>query len=94
MLHKKWPWYALEMCRETVQTDEIKALIDTCYQSYPNGCVANVQKGDVPARYQSLTTYLETVAGILDSIWTEQGLTFILPVSTFFSRGANHVRTG
>jgi len=26
----------------------------------------------------------ETVAGILDSIWTGQGLAFILPVSTFF----------
>src|SRR5712691_8939222 len=58
MLHKKWQWYALEMCRETVKTDEINTLINTCYQRYPNGFVANVQKGDVPARYQSLAMYL------------------------------------
>jgi hypothetical protein len=58
MLHKKWQWYALERCRETVQTDELKTLIDTCYQRYPHGFVANVQKGDVPARSQSLAMYL------------------------------------
>lgn len=58
MLHKKWQWYALEMGRETVKTDEINTLIDTCYQRYPNGFVANVPKGDVPARYQSLAMYL------------------------------------
>ena len=29
-----------------------------CYAKYPNGFVANVQKGDVPSRYQSLATYL------------------------------------
>jgi hypothetical protein len=58
MLHKKWQWYALEMCRETLKTDEMNALVDTCYTKYPNGFVANVQKGDVPARYQSLARYL------------------------------------
>ena len=58
MLHKKWQWYALEMCREAVKTDAIKTLIDTCYQRYPNGFVANVQKGEVPARYQSLARYV------------------------------------
>ncbi len=30
MLPKQWQWYALEMGRETVKTDEINALIDTC----------------------------------------------------------------
>jgi hypothetical protein len=58
ILHKKWQWYALEMCREAVKTDAIKTLIDTCYQRYPNGFVANVQKGEVPARYQSLARYV------------------------------------
>ncbi len=58
MLHKKWQWYALEMCRETLQSNEINALIDACYKRYPHGFVANVQRGDVPARYQSLATYL------------------------------------
>jgi len=58
MLHKKWQWYALEMCRETVKTDEMNALVETCYTKYPNGFVANVQQGDVPARSQSLARYL------------------------------------
>jgi Putative transposase len=58
MLHKKWQWYALEMCRETMRTDAIHQLVDACYKKYPNGFVANVQKGDVPSRYQSLATYL------------------------------------
>jgi hypothetical protein len=58
MLHKKWQWYALEMCREALHTDEIDRLVHACYAKYPNGFVANVQKGDVPSRYQSLATYL------------------------------------
>src|SRR5213594_4296910 len=58
MLHKKWQWYALEMCREALQTNEMDRLVKTCYAKYPNGFVANVQKGDVPSRYQSLARYL------------------------------------
>lgn len=58
MLHKKWQWYALEMCREALPTDAIDRLVKACYAKYPNGFVANVQKGDVPSRYQSLATYL------------------------------------
>src|SRR5467141_5405335 len=58
MLHKKWQWYALEMCREALKTDAMARLVKACYDKYPNGFVANVQKGDVPARYQSLATYL------------------------------------
>jgi hypothetical protein len=58
MLHKKWQWYALEMCRETLKTEEMHALVDTCYTKYPNGFVANVQKGEVPSHYQSLARYL------------------------------------
>jgi Putative transposase len=58
MLRKKWQWSLLTMLRQTVQTDEIDRLVDACYQRYPNGFVTNVQKGDVPTRYQSLATYL------------------------------------
>ena len=57
MLHK-WQWHALEMVRETFGTPEIDRVVDACYETYPNGFVANVQKGDVPSRYQSLATYL------------------------------------
>jgi hypothetical protein len=58
MLHKKWQWYVLEMCREALKTDAMTRLVQACYAKYPNGFVANVQKGDVPSRYQSLATYL------------------------------------
>ena len=43
---------------------------------------------------EELVEYWETVAEILDLIWTGQVIAFILPVPSFFSRGANDVRTG
>lgn len=58
MLRKKWQWYLLTMLRQTLKTREINRLVDTCYRRYPNGFVANVQKGDVPSRYESLARYL------------------------------------
>jgi hypothetical protein len=58
MLHKKWQWHVLEMVRKTLGTAEIDRVVDACYKTYPNGFVANVQKGDVPSRYQSFATYL------------------------------------
>jgi hypothetical protein len=57
VLHKKWQWYLLEMLREQLDTDEIDRLVDYCYKRYPKGFVANVQTGDVPARYKSLAKY-------------------------------------
>src|SRR6266511_4110379 len=36
----------------------------------------------------------DTVAEILNSIWTVQVIVFILPVLTFFPRRAKYVRTG
>jgi hypothetical protein len=58
MLRKKWQWHLLTMLRQTLQTKEINRLVDACYTRYREGFVTNVQKGDVPARYQSLATYL------------------------------------
>jgi len=58
MLRKKWQWYLLTMLRETLKTKEINRLVDACFTRYPNGFVTNVQKGDVPARYESLARYL------------------------------------
>ena len=58
MLHKKGPWDALEMGREALKTNERDELVPACYAQYPHGFVANVQKGDVPSRYQSLARYL------------------------------------
>jgi Putative transposase/Transposase zinc-binding domain len=58
LLREKWQWHLLTMLRQTVQTDALRKLVDACYRQYPNGFVTNVQKGDVPSRYQSLATYL------------------------------------
>ena len=58
MLRKQWQWHLLTMLRQTVKTKEIHRLVDACYTRYREGFVTNVQKGDVPARYQSLATYL------------------------------------
>jgi hypothetical protein len=58
LLRKKWQWHLLTMLRQTVKTPEIRRLVDTCYTRYRAGFVTNVQKGDVPTRYQSLARYL------------------------------------
>src|SRR5499433_957773 len=58
MLRKKWQWHLLTMLRQTVKTSEIRRLVATCYTRYREGFVTHVQKGDVPARYQSLARYL------------------------------------
>jgi len=58
MLRKKWQWYVLTMLRHTVKTKEMDRLVDLCYTRYQNGFVTNVQKGDVPSRYESLARYL------------------------------------
>ena len=60
MLRKKWQWHLLTMLRQTVKTNAINRLVDACYTRYREGFVTNVQKGDVPSRYQSLATYLAT----------------------------------
>src|SRR5262252_10487144 len=58
MLRKKWQWHLLTMLRQTVKTQELHRLVNTCYTKYRQGFVTNVQKGDVPSRYQSLARYL------------------------------------
>lgn len=58
MLRKKWQWHLLTMLRQTVKTQELHRLVNTCYTQYRQGFVTNVQKGDVPSRYQSLARYL------------------------------------
>jgi hypothetical protein len=51
------------MLRQTVQTPETRRLVDTCYTRYREGFVTKVQKGDVPARSQSLARYLAKYVG-------------------------------
>jgi Putative transposase/Transposase zinc-binding domain len=58
LLRRKWQWHLLTMLRQTLQTDAVNRLVDTCFTQYPNGLVTNVQKGQVPARYQSVARYV------------------------------------
>ncbi len=54
LLRRKWQWHLLSMVRQTLKTEAINQLVDTCFRKYPNGLVTNVQKGAVPSQYQSL----------------------------------------
>jgi len=58
LLRRKWQWHLLTMLRQTLQTEAVKRLVDTCFTKYPDGLVTNVQKGQVPAQYQSLARYV------------------------------------
>jgi hypothetical protein len=50
MLRKQWQWHRLTMLRQTVKTQEIHRLINTCDTRYRQGFVTNVHKGEVPTR--------------------------------------------
>jgi hypothetical protein len=58
LLHKKWRYHLFEMFKEQVATKEMRAKIDRLYDKYPNGLVANIQKGQVPKRVRDLAKYL------------------------------------
>ncbi len=58
ILHKKWQHHLLELLKEQVGTREIRGKIDELYRKYPNGLVANVQRGEVPKRIKELAKYL------------------------------------
>src|SRR6267143_6818524 len=49
LLRRTWQWHLLTMLRQTLKTEAINALVDTCFRKYPNGLVTNVQKGHVPS---------------------------------------------
>ena len=58
LLHKKWQYHLFEMFKEQLPTKEIRAKIDGLYDKYPNGLVANIQKGQVPKGIRDLAKYL------------------------------------
>ena len=58
ILHKKWQYHLFRMLKEQVPTPEMQAQIDELYRKYPNGLVANIQKGEVPKRIRGLAKYL------------------------------------
>ena len=61
LLRRKWQWPLLSMVRQTLTTEAVKQLVDTCFTTYPNGLVTNVQKGQVPSQYQSVARYVAQV---------------------------------
>jgi Putative transposase/Transposase zinc-binding domain len=58
LLRRKWQWHLLSMVRTTLATEAMNQLVDACFRPYPNGLVTNVQRGAVPAQYQSLARYV------------------------------------
>jgi len=58
VLHKKWQYHLFRMLKERVPTREMQAKIDELYRKYPQGLVANIQKGEVPERIRELAKYL------------------------------------
>jgi Putative transposase/Transposase zinc-binding domain len=58
LLRRKWQWHLLTMVRQTLATEAVNQLVDTCFTKYPNGLVTNVQKGKVPSQYQSVARYV------------------------------------
>ncbi len=60
LLRRKWQWHLLTMLRQTLKTEAVNRLVDTCFQKYPDGLVTNVQKGQVPSQYQSVARYVAT----------------------------------
>jgi hypothetical protein len=58
LLRRKWQWHLLTMLRQTLKTDAVRCLVETCFQQYPDGLVTNVQKGTVPAQAHSVARYV------------------------------------
>src|SRR5246127_891992 len=42
LLRRTWQWHLLSMMRQTLETDAIHQLVDTCFRKYPDGLVTNV----------------------------------------------------
>jgi len=58
LLRRKWQWHLLTMLRQTLQSETVNRLVDTCFTQYPQGLVTNVPKGQVPSQYQSVARYV------------------------------------
>jgi hypothetical protein len=58
LLRRQWQWYLLTMLRQTLKTEAINQLVDTCFRQYPDGLVTNVHKGAVPTQAHSVARYV------------------------------------
>jgi hypothetical protein len=56
-LHQRWQYHLLTMLKARVDTPEMKQQIDSLWQKYPNGRVAYLEEGKVPAGGQGLAYY-------------------------------------
>jgi len=57
LLRRQWQWHLLTMLRQTLKTDAVHRLSDTCFRQYPDGLVTNVPKGAVPTQAHSVARY-------------------------------------
>jgi hypothetical protein len=58
LLRRMWQWHLLTTLRQTLQTEAVAQLVDTCFRKYPQGLVTHVQKGALPAQAQSVARYV------------------------------------
>jgi hypothetical protein len=58
LLHAKWKYHLLGMLKKNAVSDDMREEVDVCWQGYPNGFVAHIEKGDVPAGGRGLAYYL------------------------------------
>lgn len=58
LLRRMWQWHLLTMLRQTLKIEAVAELVDTCFRTYPNGLVTNVQKGALPAQAHSVARYV------------------------------------
>ena len=48
LLRRQWQWHLLTTLRQTIKTDAVHRLVDTCFRQYPDGLVTNVPQGRRP----------------------------------------------
>jgi len=58
LLRRTWQWHLLTMLRQTLKTEAMHQLVDTCFRKYPDGLVTNVHKGAVPTQAHSVARYV------------------------------------
>lgn len=58
LLRRLWQWHLLTMRRQTLKTEAVAEVVGTCFRTYPNGLVTNVQKGALPAQAHSVARYV------------------------------------
>ena len=58
IMHRKWQYHLLRMLREEVKTSSMAEAVDRCWEKYPKGFVAYIEKGEVPEGGRGLAYYL------------------------------------